>query len=357
MITLQTIADRAGVSRAAVSLILNNRHTAVRISEATRCRVLAEARRQGYQRNEIARSMITGATQMIGFVPLYATEEYIFRIIVGAMEAADAAGYLIKLLPSADSPQAPGQIAEACIRNRLAGVICRNPRGQTIRGLRRALAPHGIPLVTVDCAAAIACDGSVRSDDRGGMKLAVRHLAGLGHRHLAHLTIRPQGRSFATVRREGFEKAVAACGLPRPAIWMLSDGTVRVPGVSDRELDALVCRKPPPSAVICASDFLAMALLQACQRHGVRVPEDLSVIGFADLRLVALASPPLTTVRQKFEDMGRVAAQLVLEQIEARREGREAPVKEVLLETELVERASTAAPSDGIGGGKGRREQ
>ena len=150
MITLQTIADRAGVSRSAVSLILNNRHTAVRISEATRRRVLTEARRQGYQRDEIARSMITGATQVIGFVPMNVTAEYIFRIIVGAMEAADAAGYLIKLLPSADSPQVGGRMAEMCIRNRLAGVICRAQNAETVRTLRCSLAPRGIPLVIVD---------------------------------------------------------------------------------------------------------------------------------------------------------------------------------------------------------------
>lgn len=343
-ITLQTIAERAGVSRAAVSLILNGRHSAVRISEATRRRVMQAARATGYRRNEIARAMITGKTRVFGFVPLRTTDEFIFRIIVGAMAAADPAGYFIKLLPSQEECHDMRRIADQCGQHRLAGVICRARHGATLAALHRALAPQRIPLVAADTLTDAPADGRVSSNEQQGMELVVRHLLELGHRRLCHLTIPPRGHAFAALRQQCFEAAVAKAGLPPAPIVRLPDDTP-TPRHGLAAVDAVLRPQPRPTAVVCASDMLAMLLLQGCGRRGVRVPADLSVTGYAGLRMAAYATPSLTTVHQPFEDIGRTAVAILLDIISQRDNGAPATApRAVILDVVLEIGKSTAVP-------------
>jgi LacI family transcriptional regulator len=215
------------------------------------------------------------------------------------------------------------------LERRVDGLIFRPTDDQATDAHLAELRRRRIPFVTVDRHLPGATCDFVGTDDHRGAALAAAHLLGLGHRHVAFLA-GPDFVSTARLRRRGFTAAIARGGGECTTLAMADFVDVAA-------AKRLLALRPRPTAVLCVNDFMAIALLRVAREQGVRVPEELSVIGFADVPEAAVVTPALTTLRQDPKAIGRAAARLLLQRIE--RPGRAECIR---LMPELVVRESTA---------------
>ena len=332
MITMQNIADKAGVSKGTVSYVLNGKHKKARINQETCEKVIAIAESLGYRRNAIAQSMKTGKTNVIGFIGgLY--KSYCMEIIRGINELISKDNYMIKLLP-ADTMDDIKNASRQCLEQRLAGVICRSLSEEGLEILRKELEPNNIPIVLVDSSFSHDWCSRVISDDFEGARMATEYLLKLGHRKICLVTDKLH-KGFSKTRCNGYIDAMKKMNIEvkDSDIHVLEDKAK----ISDRQRneikDFLKSRKP--TAIFCASDPLAMRMINIVSKMGIKVPDDLSIVGFADLQYTAFCNPALTTVKQPFTEMGRKASEILLSEIN------EKSIKqEVKLPVELIIRDS-----------------
>jgi LacI family transcriptional regulator len=339
-VTLAQIAAEVDLPVMAVSRALNGRPGMV--SEARRERILAVAKRLGYRPNLMARAMQTGRSHIIG-VAVPPIGDFGSRMVRGIHDVLGASGHLPLLHWRTPEQSADPQrmrsaelaVVNALLDHRVAGVIL-FPADDWVLDLHfRELHRRGVPLVTVDRQLQQVAADFAGTDDRCGARLAAEHLLALGHRHVAQLAGAVRYGTYAD-RRNAFEETIRSAGgtcvtLEKPAFNELAD-TIRQ---TNRLLDA----QPRPSAVFLAHDHLAEGVFATAAARGLQIPRDLSVIGFADLAHAALMHPPLTTVRQDPESIGRRAADLLLRRCLGQETGE--PVR-VRLVPELIVRASTA---------------
>ncbi|MEV4681597.1 LacI family DNA-binding transcriptional regulator [Streptomyces kurssanovii] len=333
---IKDIARAAGVSVGTVSNVINRPTT---VSAPTRARVEAEISRLGYVRSESARQLRAGHSRMMGLLVLDMGNPFFADIARGAQQAARGSGLGVMICDSAQSPADEAEYLALFAEQRVRGVLVTpaDATGGTIRTFRR----HKIPFVLVDRVAEGNAECSVSVDDVTGGALAVRHLVESGHRSLAYVS-GPPGLSQIRDRRTGALQALAEAGLPPGAMRELP--TDRLDVAAGRDAGArLLGMTDRPTAVFCANDLLALGVLQAVFAAGVRVPEDLAIVGYDDIEFAAAAAVPLTSVRQPARTMGTLAAQLLLEEIETA-DGGDHEHRRVVLEPELVVRRSSLPP-------------
>ncbi|MFA4943472.1 MAG: LacI family DNA-binding transcriptional regulator [Lentisphaeria bacterium] len=322
--TIGDVARLAGCSKGVVSAVVNQARGNIAVSAATRRRVLAAAQELGYRPNFASQSLFRRSTRTVGiYAPPEASSSlgypYEGRILCGIERACREHGYDLLAL-NLTGPIAPAQCAARLAEGRVDGVIL-------IQVPHDAAWPDVLlrqtsNLVAVNYYGAAALD-TVRFDDRTAAALAVRHLAALGHRRIgyigaAHHDLGPgQG-----LRCHGYLDAMAGLGLPvAPAwVWDLScarPGTVATAGWDLAEAAAgadqmLELGAERPTALLFYDDGLAAVAIQRLAERGVRVPQDISVVGIDDSEIARLTYPRLTSVRQPLEDMGHRATQLLL---------------------------------------------
>ncbi len=341
MVTMADIAKLAGVSRTTTSFVLNGKETELRISDQTRTRVLCAAKQLGYRKNEIARAVATGKTFVIGILDREHSIEQRARIMEGALKEANPNGYFIKLLHHPYEEKVI-DAAKNCVEQRLAGLIVMLPSRIDMDALKAELDIHHIPIVTVDDDVSILGITNVLTDDAQGMRLALDHLVALGHREIALLSGNTVN-SLGNLRERTFKRLMIELGIPAREENFLTDG-----GKSEKVealiIDRFLEEKGRPTAILSASgDFEAALAIRALRSIGVCVPKQVSVVGYADLQPAALIDPPLTTIRQPFEELGRRAFKELLSEIEGERfADRQGLRKPNIVDTELVIRKSTA---------------
>lgn len=337
------IAERAGVSQTTVSFVLNDRDQAARISVETRDRVLEAARALGYSTNHLARAMRTGDTRMIGFLGGSLSNEPVGAMLAGAIEEASSVGYTVKVLnlgaPGFEWHQLIGRIAEW----RLSGVIALHLSQKMLEELWLDARRGNAPMVLLDSRVPVEQLPHVLSDDENGIARAVEHLANLGHRRIAFLT----GDEFSTLtryREEAFRQEIQKRWPAAPVVIERGSFVEHAKSLQAAQRLLTLPRAQRPTAVVCAGDIIALATLQVAAQQKIEVPGELSLIGFANTQGAAYATPPLTSVAQPFEQMGRAAVQQLL-RLSRERHGA-APDENVstILPTQLIERASTAPP-------------
>ncbi len=338
MITISDVAAKAGVSRATVSYVLNGRDTSVRISDLTRQKVLHTASEMGYRRNELARAMTTGKNRMLGFWVMQSNREPVVRVLSGAMKEADEHGYFIKML-GFDNGALDVRTLERCVEWRLSGIIAIHAPAATIGELFPQIVQTGIPFVTVDSQPGPAGCLNISANNEDGMRATVAHLADLGHHRIAFLGgCRPEEDSISGARQRAYGAEMERRGLTKHCQIECGDWTVEWSDWQEGETACAVRRllNSPirPTAIACASDHLAMMVVRIASERGLRVPDDLSVTGFDDVAVATLYNPPLTTVSQPFELLGRAAVRSLLTP--------DGP--EPLLPAHLIVRGSTAPP-------------
>lgn len=314
MLKLRDIASHAGVSPTTVSVVLNDRHETLQISEKTRLKVLQAAEELGYRTNHMARAMRTGNTRMLGILGGKASEEQVGQMLEGALEAADAQGYTLKILRLDSVGNSAQQVIRRCSELRLMGVVALHLHEHILEELHLEAQKFDTPLVLLDARSSAPGIVQVISDDEGGIVLGVEHLIALGHTKIAFIAGEDKTRAgFSSARREAFIAVMAQHGLTVPPDY-IQEGAFRFREPSVRAARALLSLPTDvrPTAIFCAGDLMALATLQVAGEFGLSVPRDLSVMGFANMMVSEYGDPPLTTINQPFEDMGRAAVDVLL---------------------------------------------
>lgn len=328
-ITIREVARAAGVSVATVSRVVNG--TAV-VRDETRGRVEAEVARLRYAPNAAARSLITNRTSTIGVVLPDIWGEYFSEVIRGIDLSARQAGYHV-LVSSSHSDVAETRDVLRTMHGRVDGVIVMSPSASP-RELEGCL-PPSLPVVFLNSAPGGSVQAAIIVDNRGGARAMVAHLLGLGHRRLAFVA-GPASNFDAAERRRGCREALRAAGVPADSMTEIEGDFGEESGQAAGE--AILRLSPSPTAVFAANDSMAIGVLFALRRAGVRVPEKIAVAGFDDIPIARFASPPLSTVRLDIRTLGERALARLL--VEVSGEGASHAAREVL-PIRLVLREST----------------
>ncbi|MDI2029354.1 LacI family DNA-binding transcriptional regulator [Saccharopolyspora sp. TS4A08] len=293
-VSIKEVAERAGVSIGTVSNVVNRPD---RVAASTRDRVQAAIDALGYVRSESARHLRAGSSRMIAMLALDMTNPFFAEVAHGAEEIATARGLGVMQCSSGQDAEVESLYLSLFAEQRVRGVLI----APAAAGSVEVLARQGIPHVVVDGSAdGAACSVSV--DDVLGGELAVGHLVGAGHDRIACVTgplHLPQCRD----RRLGGARAAELAVLEVPTMDVAGgrDAGSRLLGMPDR-----------PSAVFCANDLLALGVLQALFAAGLRVPDDIALVGYDDIEFASAAAVPLTSVRRPARRLGRTAADLLL---------------------------------------------
>jgi alanine racemase len=330
------VATAAGVSKTAVSFAFNNPE---RLGPATLERVLGVAQDLGYTPHPAARALSMRRSGTIGvLIPQRLStvfaNPFVSELIQGLGEQCEEHDLTLLLVPPLDG-SLEGAIRQASVDGFIS--LGLSPDDPAVEVLNRI----GIPTVLIDSDSSPA-HPAINVDDEGGAEAAARHLLDLGHRQLAIIVL-PPARAHVTYtptaarRLSGYQKAIQAAGVPEP--YVVVAGISVAAGV--RAFESLPKGKRRPTGVLAMSDMAAIGVMSAAQSSGLRVPEDLSVVGFDDVPASAWTNPPLTTVRQPIVEKGRLAARLLIQRMKG--ETVESPPP---LQTSLVVRNSTASPAD-----------
>ncbi|HWD41494.1 MAG TPA: LacI family DNA-binding transcriptional regulator [Fimbriimonas sp.] len=334
-VTLKQVAREVGVSVGTVSVALNGSRSGTQISAETRNAILESAKKLGYRPNWMARTLLGRRTHTIGFIPtlfegMLTCGPYLHQVLDGVVNMFEPHNFDILFLTRAEASG-----GEAILDGRVEGAILVAPRidSPLVSLLKEANFPfvvvdgepmEDVPVFTVDNAA--------------GVKLAIDHLIGLGHRKIAHIAGSKQladGRS----RRDAFLAETKRRGLRVPPHWV-EFGNFTNPGGA-AAMSRLLSLKPYPTAVFCANDEMAMAAIEVIKQAGLDVPGDISVLGFDNIPASAIIQPALTTVNHPLDTITKAAASSLYELIHGR------PALDTqIFGCELIVRGSTAKPME-----------
>jgi len=288
-----------------------------------------------YRPSVIARGLRLQRTSTLGMLVPDITNPFFPPIIRGAEEAARERGYELVLCNTDDAPERETASLRLLRERQADGLLIATSRmaDATLAGVRR----EHFPFVLVNRGSRVAADLSVEVDNERAAEAVIAHLAGLGHRRIAHIA-GPLSTTTGAERAAGYREALRSRGLPTDAALLAEADAYSEPS---GYLAATRLLRASPSAIFAANDLLALGALRAAREAGLRVPRELSLVGVNDIPLVGLIDPPLTTVRVPQREMGELAARMLIAVIENER----VPRTHVLLDTTLVVRGSTAAPS------------
>jgi LacI family transcriptional regulator len=332
--SVKDVAAAAGVSLGTVSNVMNRPEV---VSPTTRERVERAMAELGFVRNESARQLRAGTSRTLAYVMLDGSNPFFHDVAQGIELAAEDADLSLFICNSNSRPDREETHLDRLTQQRVQGILITpvNPDASFLA----EIAARGIPVVIVDRVSAGGTFCSVAVDDVLGGRIAVEHLAEQGHTRVAVIG-GPESIGQVRERLEGAREIWAELGLPADDLIYLPTAALTVAeGRSAGERLAGLPARRRPTAAFCANDLLALGLLQQSIGSGLRVPEDLAIVGFDDIEFAAAAAVPLTSVRQPRQELGRAAAQLVLD--EATNPAHEH--RQLSFTPELVARASTAS--------------
>jgi DNA-binding LacI/PurR family transcriptional regulator len=327
-VVMADVAKLAGVSHQTVSRVLND---SPHVRADTRQRVLDAMRKLKYRPNSVARALVTGRSKTLGVVSFDTTLYGPASTLFGIERAAHEAGYFVSIVSLRSLNRASVVSAVERLRDQgVDGILVIAPQESAAHAVLHL--PDDIPVV----AAEAGPDDSVPLvvvDQVAGARAATAHLLELGHRTVWHIS-GPTDWLEAQDRIDGWRSTLEAAGAAPPPL-LTGDWSAR----SGYELGQRLAQTPDITAVFVANDQMALGVLRSLREAGRAVPEDISVVGFDDIPEAAYFTPPLTTVRQNFNEMGRRSLLLLLEQVHT---GVRTDARETVT-TELIVRASTAA--------------
>ncbi|HEY3596512.1 MAG TPA: LacI family DNA-binding transcriptional regulator [Paraburkholderia sp.] len=326
--TLEHVAKLAGVSQMTASRALNGRPG---VSRETRDEVLRIASDIGYVVNRTARKLSGGRNGIIGIITPTLDTQFASELILGAGRAARGAGLEMLVYTVFDEDRDTHHDVLGLIQQFSDGILAILPRESLYL---EALTTAKVPVVVVDQRGTLTGLPSVSVDNYGGARLAVEHLAELGHKRIAFLA-GDESIEGVRDRQRGYHDTLARLGLPREAS-LVAAGDLSQMMAFDVTFDLLNLAEPP-TAIFTANDQSAFGVIAAIREAGLRVPDDISVIGFDDIPMAEQFHPALTTIRQPFQQMARSAVNTLLAQIA----GIDAASQRITLPAELVVRDST----------------
>ncbi len=312
--TIVEVARAAGVSPTTVSVVLNDRPSTVRISDVTRAAVKNAAAQLGYIPNSAAQNLRRQRPTMLTLL-IGSLENPFFTDIAASVRASAAVrGYEVHVV-DANLLTAEVQALDHLRNGSSAGVIVatgrHGRRGEAITAVQR-LVRRGMPAVIVSDRSPEPAIPAIRIDDEGGAFAMTKHLLQLGHQQIAHLTalrsaLAADEHSVESDRFQGYLRALTEAGVAFDPAWVLQ-GETTLQGGHTLIHELLARPGPRPTAVFCVSDLMAIGALRALYEAGIRVPDEMVVVGFDGITLGQFTTPALTTIDQPRMEMGRLAA-------------------------------------------------
>ena len=341
-VTMMDVARLAGVSQSSVSLVLNGM-TGARISDATRQRVIEAARELGYMLPYFRRNLSHAPGHVIAYVAdELSTTVFPAQNIDGARDAAWESGFLVSTHATRSNPEI--EAATIAAVRRIPGLIGVIYATIFTREVEIPATLEGVPTVLLNCYTAERAALSVVPGEVAGGFLATQHLIQHGHRRIGLINGEPW-MDATTDRLTGYRQALATADIAFDPELVL-DGDW-LPESGWQHLHTLMSRKPRPTAVFCGNDWMAAGALEAARELGLGVPEDLSLIGYDDQVIAGYTRPPLSTVVLPNYEMGRKAAELLIDQAV---HGKTPPARMIKIDCPLVVRSSVAPPRRGASG-------
>src|SRR5208282_2606064 len=328
-VSLKFLADQLGLSPATLSLVMNRSAVADSIPKATQDQIFAAAEKFNYRPNFMARSLRTQRSFTIGVIVPEVSEGYATLVMSGIEEHLLREGYFYFVASHHHRPDLIDEYPKLLLARSVEGLIAVDtPWHHNL----------SIPVVTVSGHNEVNKVTNIVLDHRRAAELALEHLFKLGHRRIAFI----KGQEFSSdteARWDAIVQAAARLGLTIHAkLTIQLQGEVPSPDLGYKVTRRLLAKQEPFSAIFAFNDISAIGAIRALREMGLRVPDDVSVVGFDDIQSAAFQNPGLTTVRQPLRKMGKIAAETVLRRIT--RDGMEHP-KEITVEPELVVREST----------------
>jgi DNA-binding LacI/PurR family transcriptional regulator len=323
--TIRNVAERAGVSKSLVSLVMRG---SPHVSDERRKAVLKAARELGYRPNAVARSLVEGRTRLIGALVADLHNPFFAEFLDGLQESLHGEGLRMLVGSGRWDPHFEAEAVEAFLEMRVDGLVLLSVVPDSL-----SEAAKNVPVVVVGERDVEGVD-IVVDDDELGARLAVDHLVELGHRRIAHIEGSPS--TTARYRRSGYESAMWRHGLEDLIVVEPGDFTEEGGYRTAREL---LSRDPRATAIFAPNDLVATGVLSAADELGLRVPADISIIGYDNTYLAAIRHIALTSVDQPRRDMGRIAAQRLCDRIDEPMRG----PRQTLVVPHLVVRATTGA--------------
>jgi len=336
MTSIRQLAQLAGVSPMTVSRALRGVPS---VHPDIRARVEALAVAHHYRPNRLAEAIMTGKTRTIGLILSSLQGDFTSRILQGLVREANADGYQIMIAESFTDPTLIRTAVHTAIEQRVEGVVfyCNNILAIPSISILE-LWSHNISVVAIDAAPCELPIDLVGNDEMGIAQQALDYLYRLGHRHIAYVGL-PYGSRLAAYRTVYQQRGLSTDLL----VGSLAAFTGN-PDDVQQLYKALIARSGPPTAMIGFEDRVVLHLLRAVRQQGLRVPRDCSLLGCGNLEVSAFADPPLTTIDQHPNELGRAAFRLLLNRMQEGNPSHDRQVKTVLIPSELITRASCAPP-------------
>ena len=328
-VTIKDIAKAARVSHSTVSRALNNDR---RVKPETRERILQVARRLNYQPNDVARSLVTRQTNTIGIIIPEVMTSFYAEILQGIEKVANENGYSIILGVSGFDPVKEREYINLFKRKQVDGMILASTCPDNFPELWE-LKRERLPFLIVDAYVGDATFITLSVDNLFGVMLAMNHLIEMGHRRIAYIADR-----FTTSQRlAAYRLALETSGIQLDQeLIRISDNRGEAGGYE--AMTQLLELDPPPTAAFASNDVMAVGAIAAVRHKGMKVPDDVSVVGFDDMRISSFLEVPLTTVAQPKQEMGERAAQILIDWIKSGN-GEPEP-QHILFKPRLVVRSS-----------------
>jgi len=339
-VTLADIASLASVTPMTVSRVINGTGY---VRMETRERVLQVAREMNYRRNGLARALKRQRTETVGLVIGDIANPFAAELSRGVREVLEKRGYTLFICVSEHSAKEDVRAFDSLADHRADGLIVATRSCKSGDERLKELIASGVPVSLIGRDFRHPHADSVSADNLKGGYEATKHLIDLGHRRIGFIGV-SLTKSVGLRRFQGYQEALNEHGLMLDESLIVGGGgSDQMPGYSTEEMGfagmtRLVRLKKRPTAVFARNDFTAIGALDAIKQAGLRIPEDIAVVGYDDIPLASHITPTLTTVRQPTREQGRLAATLLLQRIEG---DRERPREEKMFECELIVRQST----------------
>lgn len=336
--SIKEVAHKAGVSIGTVSHVLNHPDT---VAPATRRRVQKAIKELGYVRNDSARQLRAGRSQTMAMVALDLANPFFTDVMRGAEIAAEAGGVNVMVFNSGEDAARERRHLDLAGEQRVLGLLI-TPVDDTHDDRLDQLVEQGIPVVLVDRGSGSLHRCSVAVDDVLGGQQVGTHLREGGHRRIAFV-----GGPFTIRQVADRHSGLVSAPAEEEVVTVVPTSNLTV--AAGRGAGQQIADMPPglrPTAVFCANDLLAFGVLQEMTMRGLRVPEDVAIVGYDDIDFAAAAAVPLSSVRQPREQLGRAATELLLEEVN---DPEKHEHRHVVFRPELVVRASSAPTTLGDG--------
>ncbi len=332
-VTIQQVAEKAGVSTATVSRVLNDSPL---VTEELKLRVRRTIDEMGYYPNRSARNLRTKNVRKIGVLFADISNPFFTSVLTGIESALQRAGYILLLGNSNETSQTEQMHLNAFLEEGVAGIIFAPTTSS--RGRYEKVLDFGTPMLTIDRVVEGLKVDTVMINNTDAAYHATSHLIKLGHKDVAFIS-GPEKMSTSRFRQQGYQQAMRDAGHLSTRIVA---GNFRQDGGYEA-MQTLLGAPGWPSAVVVSNNLMTLGALQSIHEHGLAIPKDIAVVGFDDMPWVASIQPPLSVIAQPTFEMGTVAARLLIDRIQ----NPDNPIQRITLETQLIIRKSCGYPLDG----------